>query len=746
MSVLDHFMLAEVLATPTGEVRVRALASGLRQGRAVALANARRKGGTVQFVASARLRSATVVLPASTVALRLGSQQALETRFAEWLDWLRAHGVLHLAELEPGMASQWVAPRRLSDPAICACLGILLNPAPAVPPSPALHVEDWLSVAPRASVAGLLRDAGLSATLAAWLELMPPNAREPLGVPLLDIQEAEGGTLQVGWLSRNLRGNPFSLGEASLLQVGPNGWIEPGLMRIDRGAAFWPTSAVMPPLPRDQGFQFRADPRLDRLFLRVQSLAEQLLAGAAYDARQAGADKEDAEGGERQFGRHLERLLAPMTASMTARLLQRAWPVRGATPTLKRSRYLHGGGVPLARQRRQALADMAPELAMHVADGYCPNAAEAVDDGRPLLGPLAADWAVPVWAARRTLALLRETPSLQSTGIPSPEVLAKYMEACGPHAPVFAADDLRFLAGLAKYVPGECDGPNALAMLRASGREAAVHGWEGVCEIIEHYDDMDTPDLLLAWWHVLRDNVADVLSHASNGEPVYVDYVEAVLARWLQPVPLSDCIRLALDWVAVFWGHDPAMFKGVDLQAPRLFEPLSLCDSRVEVLPLNGHAALREEGLQMQHCIGSYSMAVVTGSVLAVSLACPFTGERATVALTRATDGTWQVNEASGMRNRPIAPESRMARAVKELLALLCDEGRLNAEALALYQKPFARAPRLFDEATDGRCLLSRLPEALARVALRCFPGDGPLDRRILRAANRACPDRRQAG
>lgn len=746
MAALDHFLLAELLATPTGEVRVHALATGLRQGQAVALAQRRCRAGVVQFVASPRLRNAKLLLAPDTAELKLGSTRGLEARLALWLDWLRAHGVLRLAELEPGMSPQWIAPRWLRDPLVCACLGILLNPAPAAIPSPAQPVSDWLPLVPPASIAGLLRDAGLSSSLAAWLELIPPSAREPLGVPLLDIQDEEDGTLQVGWLSRNLRGHPFSLGEASLLRVGPNGWIEAALMTIDRGAPQWPTSAVDPLPPRDQGFQFRADPRLDQLLFRVQSLAEKILTGAAYDAKQAGAEKEDAEEGGRQFARHIERLLGPLTTSMTSRLMQRAWPVRGATPTLKRSRYLHGGGVPLARQRRQALADMAPELAMHVADGYCPNAAEAVDEGRPLLGPLAADWEVPVWAARRTLALLRETPSLQSTGIPSPEVLAKYVEACGPHAPAFAADDLRFLAGLAKYVPGECDGPNALAMLRASGREAAVHGWEGVCEIIEHYDDMDTPDLLLAWWHVLRDNVADVLSHASNDEPVYVDYVEAVLARWLQPVPLSDCIRLALDWVAVFWGHDPAMFKGVDLQAPRLFEPLSLCDSRVEVLPLNGHAALREEGLQMQHCIGSYSMAVVTGSVLAVSLACPFTGERATVALTRATDGTWQVNEASGMRNRPIAPESRMARAVKELLALLCDEGRLNAEALALYQKPFARAPRLFDEATDGRCLLSRLPDALARVALRCFPGDGPLDRRILRAANRACPDRRQAG
>ena len=38
---------------------------------------------------------------------------------------------------------------------------------------------------------------------------------------------------------------------------------------------------------------------------------------------------------------------------MTARLLQRAWPVPDAAPTLNRSRYLHGGGNALVRQRNE---------------------------------------------------------------------------------------------------------------------------------------------------------------------------------------------------------------------------------------------------------------------------------------------------------------------------------------------------------------------------------------------------------
>lgn len=344
MSALDHFMLAELLATPTGQVRVRALACGLRQGRAVALANARHKFGTVQFVASARLRSTQVVLPASALLLGLGGERELEARFAQWLEWLRAHGVLRLAELEPGRYSQWVTPRWLADPLICACLGIVLNPAPAVMPDVIPPLDDWLDAAPPASIAGLLRDAGRYGDLRNWLEQVPAQAWEPLQVPLLDMQEHADGPLHVGWWSRTQPANPFALGAVSLFRVSASGWLEPTLLTVDRGATPWPARVHEPTPPPDQAFRFIADPRLDQLFNRLPASGERLLAIAAYEAKCAGADAGTMDEGQQRFARHLESLLAARSASMTARLLQRAWPVPSAAPTLNRSRFLHGGG------------------------------------------------------------------------------------------------------------------------------------------------------------------------------------------------------------------------------------------------------------------------------------------------------------------------------------------------------------------------------------------------------------------
>lgn len=745
MSALDHFMLAELLATPTGEVQVRALASGLRQGRAVGLANARRKGGSVQFVASARLRSATVVLPTSAMALGLGSERALETRFAQWLEWLRAHGVLRLAELEPGRRSQWVTPRWLADPLVSACLGIVLNPAPAVMPDVIPPLNEWLDTAPPASIAGLLRDAGRSGDLINWLEQVPAQAWEPLQIPLLDMQERADGPLHIGWWTRTHRSNPYALGEVSLFRVSASGWLEPSLLTVDRGATPWPARVRDLTPPPDQAFRFIADPRLDQLFNYLPGSGERLLAIAAYEAKFSGADAETIDEGQQRFAGHLESLLAARSASMTVRLLQRAWPVPGAAPTLKRSRYLHGGGNVLVRQRRHELAELAPELAMHAADGYCPGARAAIDAGRPLLAPLAADWEVPMWAARRTLALLRQVNSLKETGIYSAEELAKYLAACGPHAPAFSGDDLRFLAELSAFVPDESEGPNALAMLRASGREAAVRGWEGVCEVIEQYDDIEAPYLLLAWWDVLRDNVRDVLARCGEEDPPNEDEVEAVFASWLQSVPLSECMRLALDWSAVFWGHDRSVFASIDVDVPKLFDPLSLCESRVEVLPLTGHGALQQEAREMLHCVASYHLAVVTGAVFVVSLTCPLGTDRATAALTLEPGGTWTVKEASGPGNRTIASGSRMSTAIAELLVLLHDTTRIDPAALAFYRQPATTAPRPFDHTVGGRCLISRLPKGLAEVAARCFPGDGPVDRRILRAAQRVIPQRLQA-
>ena len=90
--------------------------------------------------------------------------------------------------------------------------------------------------------------------------------------------------------------------------------------------------------------------------------------------------------------------------------------------------------------------------------------------------------------------------------------------------------------------------------------------------------------------------------------------------------------------------------------------------------------------------------------------------------------------------NAAIPAGSPIAAAVDELLALLNDQNQLEPAALAVHRQPATAAPRLFDHTVGGLCLISQLPPALARVAERCFPGDGPVERRILRAARRAVP------
>ena len=147
----------------------------------------------------------------------------------------------------------------------------------------------------------------------------------------------------------------------------------------------------------------------------------------------------------------------------------------------------------------------------------------------------------------------------------------------------------------------------------------------------------------------------------------------------------------------------------------------------------------------MRHCVASYHLAVVTGSVFVVSLTCPLGADRATAAFTLGPSGSWTLKEASGLGNRAIDPRGLLSAAITELLALLNDGSRLDPETLAFYRQPATSAPRPFDHMVGGRCLIGRLPPGLAQVAARCFPGDGPMDRRILRAAQRVIPQRLQA-
>lgn len=735
MSALDHFLLAELLATPTGAVQVRALASGLRQGRAVELAHGQAQGGTVRFVASARQRIATVVLPPAALALRLGPERALEARFEQWLGWLRAHGVLRLAALETGPQS--LPPRWLPDPVVCACLGIVLNPVPGLARIAPLSVDAWLAAAPPASVAGLLRDAGMSTPFADWLQQVPAHAREPLQVPLLHMQESAAGPLHIGWYSLSHRDSPFSLGQASLLSVTPAGGILPALLPVDRGGAPWTERVDEPVESLDPAYRFIANPRLDRLFERVPALAEQLLAGAAFEATRAAADVAFVDDGQQHFARQIERLLAPKTASMTARLLQRAWPVAGAVPTLNRSRYLYGRSDRLIRQRRHEFAALVPELAMHVADSYCPETFQAVDQGRPLLPALAADLDVPVWAARRLLALLRQTPTLGADDVRHPDTLALYIAQCGAHAPEITPSELPLIEEIALLLHGVEDGPDTMATMRAAGREAALTGWDGVRALVDQHRNLDSPYMMLAFWDVMRSNVADVLERHGLVKAADDALVENVFAAWLRDVPLSEQLDMGNVWQALFWGHDPKVFAGVHVEAPRLFHAMTLVESRVEVTTLANFYELRTEAREMRHCIVSYHMAVVVGSVLTVSLRCQTTGERASASFALRPEGRWAATEVSGVGNAAVAANSQLPIAVQELLALLDDGTGLDPTALAFYRKPRSTAKRPVDFTVNGRCLVSQLPPALAGLAEQCFPGEGPLDRRILRAARR---------
>lgn len=737
MSLLDSFVLAEIVAMPTGQVRVRGVASGLRQGQAVSIAAGRRCHARVQLVGSGGLRSAQVILPTDSPGLSLGTTRSMEVRLAQWVGWLRAHGVLRLSRLGTGEETPDVPARYLQDPLVCACLGIVLAPSWASSVENPQAPEDWLAIAPESSIAGLLRNAGLSAGVADWLRCLPVRSWEPLGTPLLDVREDPDRSLRIGWWSRTLPRNSYLLGEASLLRVDASDWLDAAVQPLDHGASLWSARDIDRGSACDPAFQFVADPRLDQLFGKLPAFVEQIFANAAHEARHAGADADAADYGPRVLARHLEPRLASLTDSATARILQRTWAFPHASPTLRRSRYLLGGGDPVVRERRHDLAILSPDLAMHVADGFCPRTAKAIDLGRPMLSPLAMDWNVPVWVARRTVGILRSLDSLKATGMDPPDLLALYLEACGPHAPTPGPDDLRFMSELPRYIHGQAEDPNTLAFVRACGREAAISGWSGVRKVLDHYAAVDLGALLLAWWDALRTNAADVLvTSGIHGAPDEV-YVEAVFSQWLQSVPLADCIRLALAWSAAYWGHENSIFAKSDLRAPVLFSPQTLVESRVAIRQLDGYAELRDEAAEMRHCIASYHMAVVTGAVLVVSMASPMNDERATVALFMSGDGTWSLKEASGRANRRIEPGSQMAMAIEELLAMLADERRVDATSLDHFRPRCKPVLRLFDYTQTGACLVSRLPSGLAEVALRCFPGDGPLERRIRRAAEK---------
>jgi hypothetical protein len=77
-----------------------------------------------------------------------------------------------------------------------------------------------------------------------------------------------------------------------------------------------------------------------------------------------------------------------------------------------------------------------------------------------------------------------------------------------------------------------------------------------------------------------------------------------------------------------------------------------------DIVPLTSMADLREEGSAQHNCVGSYGRRVRAGSTFIYKVLRP---ERATLAISRGSGGSWKIAELKAAENRAVAPATKGA-------------------------------------------------------------------------------------
>ena len=680
------------------------------------------------------MRGVYVKLPKSIAQLRLGQIPDLTEHVAAWLTALRAQGVLRLGELAEIRNAQPVPDHWLTDPRVLACLGQLLTPAPPRPVRDLEDAENWVTNAATGSIAAILRENDLGDELTDWVAEVPAPARALLRTPLYLVGKRADGGLQVGLLRRCRPVNAFLAGEAWQWDVSADHGLCPSPRALRRDED-WELGESSRRPPTDRAWELRGDPRVDRLFHPLPGLAEIVLHDAASAAIAADARPRTAIGRLPGFRRRVAAALRAVGPDINAELLREAGLDGLAAPRLSHSSFLKdAGNVAVANRRRQAVS-LWPTLGSDLAQGNAPRATWAIDHGRPLVPALGKDYGTPAWAVRRLLSLLELMTARHVRVFDNPAQLTRIIAAAGPHAPVLTLLDLDTLEQWLRLLPDPFGEPWTQLLMQGLGGDAARGGWASVSRLLTRPTIGDEAMALLAWWHDMGHNVRDALARRT-GEVPDLDTVHTVLATWCAGLPMTTMLRNATGWRELLWGEldDTSESKATSVEA--VIGSLCLPASRVIVTPITTPMALRDEGEQMQHCVGSYWRAVATSRRLVCSFVCTKTGTRSTVAWAYEDSGRWMCTEARGPRNAQVPEGHSLSLAIQELSELLANDTALYPDAL-MRHRAATGVENLYAAGylADGACLVSRLTPELSRAALRHLPGTGCIEERICHAA-----------
>lgn len=759
---MNSYVLAELMPLAEGNWGVGLLHPRLQHGEAFELAAKYPiRPNTALIIGSCRTR--TIRMHTRHIAnMTINERDAYRRRLHMWIDWLRALGILRFNSLASDGEVQII-------PAAFARGMTSLNPS--------LIPEEWLQKdcgylnakdavsfieqAPATSIAGMMRSHELNEAFTPWLDGLPRRHWHNFRVPMYEKTPPlllDGARMEVSlWIVSTESTWPV-IGHLRQLRIDRDETICVQDFPLDRFGLAWSSGGERRGgACLDRAYRTQQHRRLDEAFDCLSAVVASVFSQAA---RLTGKEEREANSVERvcqtkRWESLVVEAMQPAINTLRHELLVCLYPYDGQWRSPAVIRYLRALGETHLRQPRLQALNAFPAVMDAITSGKLPQTAAAIDASRPLLRALAEELEVPIWVVRRASKLRYPNEAGFEQRKPRLEELMRTIEALGPKCPSCDSVMLRKLVDLRRQFYALRESAEAGERLThrlfaAIGRSAEIGGWELAAASVSRLFNFEALYIIEDYWHVAENTAMNALVSFRKTLPRHglKELICRITDIWLSLQSAEALFERSDRWLRLKWNLsqntvEDLLQKNL-LTSPMtpLFEPFCWRETGVGIEVLIGQERLLSESEMMRHCVASYWVAVATHRVLVLSLVQADSGLRATLAMNVNPQGEWRIRELKGEANVDIAKDSGFDRTAKGLLHwLTAPASEINKVVLQSYLDMSSQ----IGPAVNGYVMnvndIQSLPACAQEQAAACYPGAGPVDKRIARILAQLVPD-----
>jgi hypothetical protein len=754
MPRMNSYVIAELMRLECGSWVLGLRRSGLSQGEACDLAaNLPSRLGTVLLVGSSWTHTTHLYAPHSS-DVKHGEQGVYRRRLQMWIDWLRGLGIIRLGVLAENGEVQVIPAAFARGMNVINPLLITMEWLEADTRYLSVgDIEDLIESAPATSIAGLMRGHALVNDFAHWFKGLSQENGLYLQMPIY--QKTPPLLLEDAMIEVNLWIDAAKLtwpviGHLRQIRICQDERILVQDYPIDRFGLAWSQAGERSgEMLLDRAYHTKQDRHLGEAFDQLPKTVSQVISQTVrkvfdHNHEELPVKMDDATEVKRWADIVIEAM-QPEVDALRREVVDFIYPYDGQSRSPSTVRYLIAPEEKQLRLHRLQALNAFPAATIAIVSGLLPQTSAAIDASMPLLTALADEMKVPVWVVRRVSKLSyldvyrfdRQTPTLE-------EMLGT-IEALGPKCPICNEALLRKLVEVRRQFSGLRESPDegdliTRRLFAAIGRSAELGGWESTMESFNRLSNLDTLHTIEDYWHLAFGTVMDAMLPFRRQLPKrgLSKLINRIVDVWLSLQSAPQLIECSDNWQLLKWNLSQNVLEE-QLQeklskAPfdPIFEPFCWSDTGVDIEVLTSKERLHLESDVMRHCVASYWIAAATSCVLVLSLKQADNGRRATLALNVNSMGEWCIREFKGVANADIDKDSLLAKTATDLIYWMSEPSpEIDKTVLQRYLDRSGMFGPLVNGYRINVSSIQGLPEADQERAAACFPGAGPINKRI---------------